>query len=102
VGNDLFGTHGTAPFAPAPDAGMALYDHVVAREGAVARLSSETPMYLRWADAGMLRLEPIDGAPPPELKARALRERGYVALLDWQTRMQALHRKPGAPPCPSS
>jgi phosphoglycerol transferase MdoB-like AlkP superfamily enzyme len=102
VGNDLFGTHGTAPFAPAPDAGMALYDHVVAREGAVARLSSETPMYLRWADAGMLRLEPIDGAPPPELKARALRERAYVALLDWQTRMQALHRKPGAPPCPSS
>jgi phosphoglycerol transferase MdoB-like AlkP superfamily enzyme len=99
VGNDLLGTGPAAPFAPAPDAGMAIYDHVVAPEGAIAKLGSEDPLYLRWADGSRVRLEPIDGAPPPALKARAARERAYVALLDWQTRVQALENRPAKPPC---
>jgi phosphoglycerol transferase MdoB-like AlkP superfamily enzyme len=99
VGNDLFARESSAPFAPAPDAGMAIYDHVVAREGAVAQLTSEKPLFLRWADANRERLEPIDGEPPAALKARAARERAYVGLLDWSTRVQALERRPAGPPC---
>jgi phosphoglycerol transferase MdoB-like AlkP superfamily enzyme len=100
VGNDLLGRGAPAPFAPAPDAGMAIYDHVVAREGAVAQLTSERPLFLRWADGTRARLEPIDGEPPAALKARAARERAYVGLLDWSTRVQALEHRPGKPPCP--
>jgi phosphoglycerol transferase MdoB-like AlkP superfamily enzyme len=100
VGNDLFAEGSASPFAPAPGAGMAIYDHVVTPDGAVARLSSETPQFLRWADASKLKLEPIEGAPPAALKARAERERAIVALLDWQTRVQALEHRPAAPPCP--
>lgn len=99
VGNDLFGGGAAAPLAPEPDAGMAMYEHVVAPEGAIARLGSEAPTYLRWADRAKLRLEPIEGPPPPALAARATRERAYVGLLDWQTRVQALERRPAAPPC---
>lgn len=100
VGNDLFAAQPASAFAPAPDAGMAIYDHVVTPQGAIARLGSDTPLYLRWTDASKTRLEPIDGEPPAELKARAARERAYVALLDWQTRVQALEHRPAAPPCP--
>jgi len=100
VGNDLFADAGAGAFAPQPGAGMAIYYHVVAPDGAIARLGSETPLYLRWVDESKLRLEPIDGEPPPALKARAGRERAYVALLDWQTRVQALEHRPAAPPCP--
>lgn len=99
VGNDLFARESASAFAPAPDAGMAIYDHVLTPDGAIARLSSETPLYLRWADAARMKLEPIDGAPPAALAARAARERAYVALLDWQTRVQALEHRPAAPPC---
>ncbi|MGQ0586871.1 MAG: LTA synthase family protein [Gammaproteobacteria bacterium] len=100
VGNDLFGSAPASAFAPRPGAGMAIYDHVVSAEGAIARLGSEAPLFLRWADASKLRLEPIDGAPPPALQTRAAQERAYVALLDWSTRVQALEQRPAAPPCP--
>ncbi len=100
VGNDLFADAAASAFEPPPGAGMAIYDHVVTPDGAVARLGSEKPLYLRWTDAGKIRLEPVEGAPPPALKARAERERAYVALLDWQTRVQALENRPAAPPCP--
>ena len=101
VGNDLFAPPDAArpPFAPEPDAGMALYDHVVTPDGAIAKLGSEQPLYLRWADGSKQKLEPVDEAPPA-LKARAARERAYVALLDWSTRVQALEHRPAAPPCP--
>lgn len=100
VGNDLFGEGRTSAFAPAPDAGMAIYDHVITPLGAIAKLGSEQPLYLRWADATKMHLEPIDGEPPAALKARAAQERAYVALLDWQTRVQALEHRPAGPPCP--
>lgn len=99
VGTDLFGTGPNPPFAPAPDAGMAIYDHVVTPDGAIAKLGSEQPLFLRWADETKTKLEPIDGKPPASLKTRAARERAYVALLDWQTRVQALEHRPAAPPC---
>ena len=102
VGNDLFAREPSAAFAPAPDAGMAIYDHVLTPEGAIAKLGSETPLFLRWADETKMKLEPIEGAPPAALKARAARERAYVALLDWSTRLQALEQRPAAPPCPAS
>ena len=101
VGSDLFAREAGSPFAPAPGAGMAIYDHVVTADGAVAKLSSEAPQFLRWTDASKVKLEPIEGEPPAALKARAARERAYVALLDWQTRVQALEHRPAAPPCPS-
>ena len=41
VGNDLFGEGRTSTFAPAPDAGMAIYDHVITPDGAIAKLGSE-------------------------------------------------------------
>ncbi|MGH8443160.1 MAG: LTA synthase family protein [Nevskiaceae bacterium] len=99
VGNDLFGERAASAFAPAAGAGMALYDHIVANEGAIAKLGSETPLFLRWTDGSKKKLEPIEGEPPPALKARAARERAYVALLDWSTRVQALEERPAAPPC---
>ncbi len=100
VDNDLFAAGASSAFEPRPGAGMAIYDHVVTADGAIAKLSSETPLYLRWTDVGKTRLEPIEDRPPEVLKARAARERAYVALLDWQTRLQALEHRPAAPPCP--
>jgi phosphoglycerol transferase MdoB-like AlkP superfamily enzyme len=101
VGSDLFAREPGSAFAPAPGAGMAIYDHVVTADGAVAKLSSEAPQFLRWTDASKVKLEPIEGEPPAALKSRAERERAYVALLDWQTRVQALEHRPAAPPCAS-
>lgn len=100
VGNDLFAEGPASPFAPAPGAGMAIYDHVLTPDGAIAKLSSAAPQFLRWSDATKRKLEPIEGTPPAALKARADRERATVALLDWQTRVQALEHRPAAPPCP--
>jgi phosphoglycerol transferase MdoB-like AlkP superfamily enzyme len=100
VGDDLFADAAASAFAPQPGAGMAIYNHVLTSDGAIAMLGGEHPQYLRWTDAGKLKLAPIDGAPPDALKARAEHERAYVALLDWQTRVQALEHRPAAPPCP--
>jgi phosphoglycerol transferase MdoB-like AlkP superfamily enzyme len=98
VGNDLLGGGERPAFAPEPGAGMAIYDHIVTAEGAIARLGSEAPLYLRWADDSKVKLEPA-AEPPAALTARAARERAYVALLDWSTRVQALEQRPAAPPC---
>lgn len=99
VGSDLFADAAASAFAPQPGAGMAIYNHVLTPDGAIAMLGSEHPQYLRWTDASKLKLEPVEGAPPAALKARADHERAYVALLDWQTRVQALEHRPAAPPC---
>jgi phosphoglycerol transferase MdoB-like AlkP superfamily enzyme len=89
-------------FAPEPaggSAGLALYDYVLAPEGAVANLKQ--PQFLRWADSSHLSLLPVTVTVPEELRQRAVQERAKVALLDWSTRMQALESRPAQPPCPS-
>jgi phosphoglycerol transferase MdoB-like AlkP superfamily enzyme len=96
VGNDLLTDQPqTQGMAPSPNAGLALYDNVLTPEGAVAGLAGGRPQFLRWTDAKRTHLAPFDGPVPEALRQRARRERAYMALLDWQTRVQAL--KPEGP-----
>ncbi|HET6491696.1 MAG TPA: sulfatase-like hydrolase/transferase, partial [Burkholderiales bacterium] len=91
-GNDLLG-----PEPAGGSAGVALYDYVLAPEGALADL--EEPQFLRWVDDRRVQLRPFDGEIPAMLKLRAQREKARVALLDWHTRMSALKSLPAWPPC---
>jgi len=91
-GDDLF-----APQPAGGSAGLALFDYVLAPEGAIANLTR--PQFLRWRDDTYLRLDAFPGEVPEVLRQRALRERARVALLDWEIRMQALHEQPSSPPC---
>jgi phosphoglycerol transferase MdoB-like AlkP superfamily enzyme len=91
-GDDLLG-----PEPAGGSAGIALYEHVLAPEGAIANLKKQK--FLRWADDRHVRLQPFDSDVPATLKLRARREKARLALLDWHTRMSALKSLPAWPPC---
>ncbi|MES2488425.1 MAG: LTA synthase family protein, partial [Pseudomonadota bacterium] len=74
----------------AENVGVALseYRHMISPDGAVQDITR--PQYLRWTADGKA-FEPYpENTVPERMKAQVLREKAYVALLDWNIRSELL------------
>lgn len=64
------------------------YRHMISEDGAVQDITH--PLYLRWTADGKA-FEPYpENTVPERMKAQVLREKAYVALLDWNIRSELL------------
>lgn len=89
-GHDLLSDEGTGT-------ALAGFQYAITAQGAVTNLTK--PSYLVWKKPYTLLDETPPSQPIPELLQVAQRERGYVALLDWNIRKQVLAKKSLEPPC---